>query len=68
MADHDAFRVMCDMWGVETAVEKAKEIGIKVSQEEIDAQKKTQQQKFQNALRALGTLRNEEKEKKDEAL
>ena len=65
MADRDAFRVMCDMWGVETAVEKAKEFGIKVSQTEIDAQKKIQQQKFQNAQMILGALRNEEKEKKD---
>lgn len=65
MADRDAFRVMCDMWGVETAMEKAKEFGIHVSQEDIDAQKKTQQQKFQNARRVLGALRNEGKEKKD---
>lgn len=64
MADRDAFRVMCEMWGVETAVEKAKEFGIDVSQEEIDAQKKTQEQKFQNARRVLALL-NEEKEKKD---
>lgn len=65
MADRDAFRVMCEMWGVETAIEKAKEFGIDVSQEEIDAQKKTQEQKFQNARRVLGALRNEVKEKKD---
>lgn len=64
MADRNAFRVMCDMWGVEIAMKKAKEFGIKVSQAEIDAQKKTQQQKFQNARRVLALL-NEEKEKKD---
>lgn len=65
MADRDAFRIMCEMWGVQTAVEKAKEFGIHVSREEIDAQKKTQEQKFQNARMVLGALRNEEKEKKD---
>lgn len=65
MADRDVFRVMCEMWGVDTAMEKAKEFGIHVSQEDIDAQKKTQQQKFQNARMVLGALRNEAKEKKD---
>lgn len=38
MADCDPFRVMCDMWGIETAVEKAKKFGIDISQKEIDAQ------------------------------
>lgn len=64
MADRDAFRVMCEMWGVETAVKKAKEFGIHVSQEEIDAQTVTQRQKFQNARMVLALLNNE-KEKKD---
>lgn len=66
MADRDPFRVMCEMWGVEIAVEKANEFGIKISQAEIDAQKKTQEQRFQNARMALGALRNEAKEKKDD--
>ena len=64
MADRDVFRIMCEMWGVETAVEKANEFGIKVSLEEIDAQTVTQRQKFQNARMVLALLNNE-KEKKD---
>lgn len=31
MTDRDAFRVMCDMWGIEVAVGKANEFGIHVS-------------------------------------
>lgn len=64
MADRDAFRIMCDMCGVETAVEKANEFGIHVSREEIDAQIVAQHQKFQNARRVLALLK-EEKEKND---
>ena len=60
MADRDAFRVMCDMWGVETAVKKAKEFGIDVSQEEIDVQR----QKYKKALDALKYLLKDENKKR----
>ncbi|MBR6705292.1 MAG: hypothetical protein IKI84_01250 [Clostridia bacterium] len=60
MADRDAFRVMCNMWGVDTAVEKAKEFGIHVSQGEID----TQRQKDKKALDALKNLLKDENKKR----
>lgn len=60
MADRDAFRVMCDMWGVEIAVKKAKEFGIDVSQEEIDAQR----QKDKKTLDALKNLLKDENKKR----
>lgn len=37
--ENGPFRVMCKMWGIETAIKKAKEFGIPVSQEEIDRQR-----------------------------
>ena len=36
----DPFRVMCDMWGTERAIEKAKEFGIPISQEVLDEQER----------------------------
>ena len=60
MADRDPFRVMCDMWGIEVAVKKAKEFGIDVSQEEIDAQR----QKDKKVLDALKNLFKEENKKR----
>lgn len=33
------FRVMCEMWGVETAIKKAKQLGIPVPQEVIEEQR-----------------------------
>ncbi|MBP5461923.1 MAG: hypothetical protein J6Y20_07350 [Lachnospiraceae bacterium] len=33
------FRVMCDMWGVDKAIQKAKAIGLEVSEEEIAEQR-----------------------------
>ena len=33
------FRVMCEMWGVETAIKKAKQLGIQVPQEAIEEQR-----------------------------
>ena len=59
MADRDPFRVMCDMWGVETAVKKAKEFGIDIFQEEIDAQR----QKDKKVLDALKELCKKEEER-----
>ena len=34
------FHAMCVMWGIEIALEKCKEFGIRVSQEEIDEEEK----------------------------
>ena len=64
MADRDAFRIMCDMWGVDTAVEKAKEFGIKVSQAEIDAQRHKDKKSFGEALDALKNLLKNENKKR----
>jgi hypothetical protein len=33
------FRVMCEMWGIETAIKKAKQLGIPVPQEAIEEQR-----------------------------
>lgn len=49
MTDRSPFRVMCDMWGVDVALEKAKLFGLKVSEEEIQAEKK-KEDGFYNAL------------------
>lgn len=64
MADHDPFRVMCNMWGVETAVKKAKEFGIDVSQEEIDAQRQKDKKTLGEALDALKNLLKNENKKR----
>ena len=40
MTDHSPFRVMCDMWGVDVALKKAKQFGLEVTEEEIQAEKK----------------------------
>lgn len=40
MTERDPFRVMCDMWGTERAIEKAKEFGIPISQEVLDEQER----------------------------
>lgn len=62
MADRDPFRVMCDMWGVEIAMKKAKEFGIDVSQEEINAQRQKDKKHREEALEALNSWRkNDEK-------
>ena len=37
--EHAPFRVMCEMWGVETAIKKAKQLGIQVPQEAIEEQR-----------------------------
>ena len=40
MTDRSPFRVMCDMWGVDVALKKAKQFGLEVTEEEIQAEKK----------------------------
>ena len=36
----EAFRVMCDMWGVDAAISAAKSMGVAVSTEQIEAERK----------------------------
>lgn len=64
MADRDPFRVMCDMWGVEIAIKKAKEFGIDVSQKEIDAQRQKDKKSLGEALDALNNLLRDENKKR----
>lgn len=52
MPDRSPFRVMCDMWGVDVALKKAKQFGLKVAEEEIQAEKK----KSTDAMNALSEL------------
>lgn len=40
MTDRSPFRVMCDMWGVDVALKKAKQFGLEVTDEEIEAETK----------------------------
>lgn len=40
MTDRSPFRVMCGMWGVDVALKKAKQFGLEVTEEEIQAEKK----------------------------
>lgn len=37
--EQGVFRVMCEMWGIETAIKKAKQLGIPVPQEAIEEQR-----------------------------
>lgn len=64
MADRDPFRVMCDMWGVEIAMKKAKDFGIDVSQEEIDAQRQKDKKSLGEALDTLKNLLKGENKKR----
>ena len=52
MTEHDPFRVMCDMWGVERAIKKAKEFGIPIRQEVIDEQER-KKKAFDDSWKAL---------------
>ena len=52
MTDRSPFRVMCDMWGVDVALKKAKQFGLEVTEEEIQAEEK----KYRNAINDLSAL------------
>lgn len=40
MVDHSPFLAMCDMWGLETALEKARQFGLNVTEEEVKEAKR----------------------------
>ena len=48
----NAFRVMCDMWGVDAAIKAVKNMGITVDQEQIERerQKEKEAQERFNAI------------------
>ena len=56
------FRVMCEMWGVETAIKKAKQLGIPVPQEEIEKQR-AKYERMKNAWKAFLDAVNEQEGK-----
>lgn len=56
------FRVMCEMWGIETAIKKAKRLGIPVPQEAIEEQRE-KEERMRNAWKALLDAVNEQEGK-----
>lgn len=56
------FRVMCEMWGVETAIKKAKQLGIQVPQEAIEEQR-AKDERMKNAWKAFLDAVNEQEGK-----
>jgi hypothetical protein len=56
------FRVMCEMWGVETAIKKAKQLGIQVPQEAIEEQR-AKDERMKNAWKAFLDSVNEQEGK-----
>lgn len=52
MTDHSPFRVMCDMWGVDVALKKAKQFDLEVTEEEIQDEKR----KSTDAMNALSEI------------
>ena len=56
------FRVMCEMWGIETAIKKAKQLGIPVPQEAIEEQRE-KEERMRNAWKALLDAVNEQEGK-----
>lgn len=60
--EHDPFRVMCEIWGIETAIRKAKELGIPVPKEVIEEQR-AQDERMKNLWKALLDSVNEQEGK-----
>ena len=56
------FRVMCDIWGFETAIKKAKQLGIPVPQEAIEEQR-AKDERMKNAWKAFLDSVNEQEGK-----
>ena len=56
------FRVMCEMWGVETAIKKAKQLGIPVPQEAIEEQR-AKDERMKNEWKAFLDAVNEQEGK-----
>lgn len=56
------FCVMCEMWGVETAIKKAKQLGIPVPQEAIEEQRE-KDERMKNAWKAFLDAVNEQEGK-----
>lgn len=56
------FRIMCEMWGIETAIKKAKKLGILVPQEAIDEQRE-KEERMRNAWKAFLDAVNEQEGK-----
>ena len=52
MAKRSPFRVMCAMWGLDIALDKARQYGIEVTEEEINAETKKQRDAM-NGLSAM---------------
>lgn len=56
------FRVMCEMWGIETAIKKAKHLGIPVPQEAIEEQR-AKDERMKNLWKAFLDSVNEQEGK-----
>lgn len=52
------FRVMCEIWGIEIAIKKAKQLGIQVPQEAIEEQR-AKDERMKNAWKAFLDAVNE---------
>ena len=60
--EHAPFCVMCEMWGIETAIKKAKQLGIPVPQEAIEEQR-AKDERMKNAWKAFLDSVNEQEGK-----
>ena len=60
--EHAPFCVMCEMWGIETAIKKAKQLGIPVPQEAIEEQQE-KDERMKNAWKAFLDAVNEQEGK-----
>lgn len=59
------FRVMCEMWGVETEIKKAKQLGIPVPQEAIEEQR-AKDERMKNLWKAFLDSVNGQKGERNE--
>lgn len=57
--EHAPFCVMCEMWGIETAIKKAKQLGIPVPQEAIEEQR-AKDERMKNAWKSFLNAVNEQ--------
>ena len=57
--DRSPFRVMCKMWGVEKAVEKCREMGIPVTEDEVREQEE-RDRAIRSALRGFAKQTKED--------
>ena len=62
MADRSPFRVMCNMWGLDIALEKARSFGIAVTEEEIQAETKKNRDAARNLSSIIRGIREGDKD------